>query len=703
MLTPDDLVTDYYRQTQILVELILSNEHFSGHVEGMAFDEAPVCFSLGSTEDDASLEQHFASAPQPTGKQTVICLHEASIVLVDQSVEFKEGYPLVLYIREASRPGAVHVWMSSRTRGLILKEDYGMDLASAVEIREDDGVPRFHLMPQVLKKGLTKRALDKLLLVNPLVDMELCFETTSLAFNYARDISEVTEYLRSVYSLRMLPGLIMSEWPQKALSWTSRQKKWPKPEIISQVIKCPVMVIPFDQEDLWTYNFSSAEKCLLSHVDPDKMKILLNAQVLLYQMSDPNISWHRILKQVFLWFLGGSNGEDLNAFLKLFRKYLEDNFLPSYFLDELNLLDRINDEEISEILTTVEAALVMEDNQREVLLANYTAANTCDVVPLLKNHLQRCFERQVGLLYLQLYHQLHFGDLDKSISMHKGMIKRVRESTISDDTSGPLIELINNSLGSLFMVKAGHIKAKQNKKEMGKRAQDLLVQSLNMDLLSGRVKLAMYHFYKNEYEAVLDLLEEVPMSTCSTVDVWSRWKQKQYLFDVIISDHERPFLPADICACWGLMVSQVLGFVHCNVAIIDSCLFARYLKIMSMVELKKVSSKEEVRDDLKAMLRKAEDDEADMNERRNAAYLNILAEVYSALDEDSATEGLLQKSVTLVANPRNPARWKLFKLKTRKWRKMLTWGAGCLLLSTLAAAAVKVTRAHTQLGVTNIP
>lgn len=719
VVTSDTFIEEYFRASRTLTELFLASHVFTPHLSGLGVDGIPVCFSLGTSLDDASLEDQFASAPVPNGKQCLTLTHASALVIQDPAVTHKDKSPLLFYSRPGNLPGSVLLWMSSRTRSLILRNDYGLpELDKAVvPLLDEQNSPQFHLMSREFEQVVHRGTMDKLLLVNPLVDVESCFGDPK-GFCYDRDISEVTQYLRSVYSVKVQPGLKLSEWPKEALSWTSRKKHWPRGDLVKETLEQDVFVVPFcggascpSQEGgdpfcepldaLWEYSFCLAEEFLLEHAGKEKLCILLEAQVLLYQISDPNLAWHRLLKQTFLWCLGKEENPTCNALLSLFEEFLEKRNLPLYFMDDVNTLKTIQDADIDEMHAAAKSVLTMSTEERAELLQNYTRAHQgCEQGPLCL-HLKRSFDDLVQLLYLQLYHQLHCKNLDQAVQFHL-LLLQIPESPLRE----PLTRLLANSLGCLLMVKAGHSASRSEKRHFARKAQEMLVDSINMDTLSGRVKLAGFHHFRGEHEEVIHLLQDFDAKIPAQFDgtspesledfrdfLWATWKGSAYCFDLVYSEHEKGFLPSDLVSCFGLMLAQVLGYVTHPVALCDVRVAAAYLSLLSLIALKKVTHRSQCKQLLEVILAKAEEsEEPDMNEKRNAVYVNLLASVHVALGEQEIAEGFLRRSVTLMSNPRNPARWTLFKMRTKRTRKMLTWGALTIGVSACVALALKTLR-----------
>ena len=106
----------------------------------------------------------------------------------------------------------------------------------------------------------------------------------------------------------IVPAIKLSEWPEGLREWINRERLWPSPSIVEQIVADGVMVVckagfEGNVDTDWRLSFSKAEITLISNRDkPARQHALRILKFMVkYMISPPSIlnSYH--CKTVFLW------------------------------------------------------------------------------------------------------------------------------------------------------------------------------------------------------------------------------------------------------------------------------------------------------------------------------------------------------------------------------------------------------------------
>ena len=184
-----------------------------------------------------------------------------------------------------------------------------------------------------------------------------------------------TEYIDSLFSeskvlVEFIPAFRCLTWPMVAQEWRKRQRKWPSPDVVDQVIREGFHLVVKapknggNPECDFRISFSHAEYLLSQEINEIQRECYRSLKTYhrVYLSTEPKglISFH--LKNIFLRTIEETGGEmwiesrRAECMWKLFAnllKALRETHLPHYFVRSYNLfgIDYIEDPAILESLT----------------------------------------------------------------------------------------------------------------------------------------------------------------------------------------------------------------------------------------------------------------------------------------------------------------------------------------------------------------
>ena len=107
----------------------------------------------------------------------------------------------------------------------------------------------------------------------------------------------------------------------------------------------------------------------------------------------------------------------------------------------------------------------------------------------------------------------------------------------------------------------------------------------------------------------------------------------------------------------------------------------------------KLGRKLDAQNHLEALENMCEKEHEDLNEKRNVAYLNMVAHCYLMMDMKERAVHVLSMSLAIMPNPRNPARWTLTGIQTEKARMIVKHSLGAAAAVGVVALVVATVRA----------
>ena len=191
-------------------------------------------------------------------------------------------------------------------------------------------------------------------------------------FPYAEVIEFGSGYCDHVISIHL------QFWPSVALKWLDRKPRyWPEKKTVSQIVSGGCHIVPKsprgENNDEWKISFSAAELILSKTLTEFQRKCYLAAKTIYYTViknMDPDVFASYFLKTLMFKlmekqpcdFWEDSSLTEVDVVTILFKDLsscFQKKNLASFFVDDLNLLERIENDKL--ILASVEAAAVAKD------------------------------------------------------------------------------------------------------------------------------------------------------------------------------------------------------------------------------------------------------------------------------------------------------------------------------------------------------
>lgn len=157
--------------------------------------------------------------------------------------------------------------------------------------------------------------------------------------------------------------------------WQTRDRlsRWPTPEMVEEVVKLPVYVVPVGSKgsqhaDLeWRISFTLAEIYLVQNLDDDQVKTLVLLRMIAKEKLKPvcsKISSY-VVKNISLWLAesnkSGTVLKRVKDGLLVLRDCICKKYLPCYMLPDRNLLELITDKEMYEAKNVIDQ-IIVENN-----------------------------------------------------------------------------------------------------------------------------------------------------------------------------------------------------------------------------------------------------------------------------------------------------------------------------------------------------
>ncbi len=232
------------------------------------------------------------------------------------------------------------------------------------------------------------------------------------------------------------------------------------------------------------------------------------------------------------------------------------------------------------------------------------------------------------------------------------------------------------NIGTLHHAKAVLAESDTEKAEQFALAHKLLKNNVDCDMIFGRLRLAHMLYSKSalgQMKGVLDPVFEdlealhysrevqvedfvfLPDVTLDVfrVELWSLWLRGLYSYEIHFTKVLRPIFLTQMRATFDLTRCYAFGLRLQPVALFSPRFFAEYLLVLYYMECKEYSQADHVL--TMAEHACAEEPQPDLNERRIAAYFNIIMQCYKDMKNHGRAAYMRHKSLTLLPGPRNPA------------------------------------------------
>ncbi len=684
----------------------------------------------GCYATDRYFKGHFVLEPL-VEMHRVHILHRTSVVLQNTKSEYKPPYEFLFYKSPTAVPGEVRLQMSGRTYALLmnsLKYRGHWPLAeSTIADVDSSGVPKFYLSSKLLGDLFPSKGISSGLILFHFPRIPIKGHHVDIG---GRDDGPEAEMKEMWYKTEHDNVTVVNSqigfrgifWPDEAMSWPNRKREWPPATVVTKIVDTGILIIPkkvsskdSSSDLIWEMDFSEAETVLFNELNPLQQQTLA---VCTYLFSR-DASMHIIVKTAFLWSMESersslweprsSTKDRITAVLKRLESCLNMELLPHYFLEQKNILHD-TDIDLVSVASNIHDWVNHEDHLEDVLRNIYVeelslGELTPDVVlKQLKEKLLEASERNLNLLLLQMYRGLHEVDfLHEAIENHKALIERLVEENGRGDSMlnirSDIVSFAKQSLSMLYMRDVQTSYFKSEKCEFMRKANECFSIAFEDKNLAFVVHKAFCHFYQRQYRDVVQCLEDIVTFKCSRGEHVSGEEIERVDFhdglastvraafndvDVMCTNLVCHVLPGQLSKNLPMGVSQVLGYSATSVSTYNACFVAGYVLALSYVRLGKQG---EARESLQKIEQFAVMNELDMNEKRNAAYLNLLADGYIQLCDYDQARYLLERSRKILSNPRNPASLALVSLKIETAKKYVVGGLG---IALAAGAAVIV-------------
>ena len=165
-------------------------------------------------------------------------------------------------------------------------------------------------------------------------------------------------------SVDFVPAIHLHFWPHQAVTWITRHRLWPSHDCVQSLVRKGCQVVPRsspggDVHSEWRLSFSGPEAVLAQLRSKEQQQVYYFFKIFFYrylkcvESSEPDGKplYSYIIKTTMLWACEELPPEDLmwasleNSVQMLLFKLLgslETGFLSHYFIQEINLLERVS-------------------------------------------------------------------------------------------------------------------------------------------------------------------------------------------------------------------------------------------------------------------------------------------------------------------------------------------------------------------------
>ena len=175
-------------------------------------------------------------------------------------------------------------------------------------------------------------------------------------------------------------------------------------------------------------------------------------------------------------------------------------------------------------------------------------------------------------------------------------------------------------------------------------------------------------------------------------ELWRLWVEGRYVYDVMFCRMLNPICSAEMTQSFVLAQCQMLGARVQSIATFSPQFYSSYLLALCHVTQgqhaladKELSNAEE------ACL---DEPQTDLNDKRIAMYLNIMARCYIRMGNLGRARYVIHSSLRVFPSPRNPARYLRYQLDYGDSWNYVKQGFKLVVLSVFSYAIVQYMRGH---------
>ncbi len=537
-----------------------------------------------------------------------------------------------------------------------------------------------------------------------------------------------------------------SGWPSRALITT----------IINSgcyIVPRDLVALTNDLDSEFDVAFPYAEKKLQESLSPFQTKVFYIVMALMRK----NSYIHKYLsymetKYLIYWAfeaipLKGQTIPKITNLVFLILGHIQETLqlktLPNYFIPECNMINNLAEiDKLDQALDDIKSNLIIFMMQNLHLPFSYFLSHNHVAVegvvddklskqfdewkwrlslvflPKLQEKLWDSFQDTAKFYVLSTHTRLHRFSLNESIIVHREIL-RVLDDKANDCKEHvlPFLDIVQNSLGALYHAKATKVKSKQEKAYFLEKSEELLRLTKNMDKSLGRVRLGNLLYKLRKYaegkaelinvhanlerapitfeESELDVDNESQMALAKekgefATRLWHVWDNRLLINDICYTKLLRSTCLKVMDHSISMAMCPVLGE---NTASIFSAQFhAGFLLALCHAAVRDFDEAKHI---LRNMERNCElEVQVDHNDKRNAAYMLILAKCYKLMGCRDEAMMVLHLSMMLFPSPRNEAGWQLMTLRYGETWENFKDGAKVMALASALSLSLSFVEYH---------
>lgn len=333
-------------------------------------------------------------------------------------------------------------------------------------------------------------------------------------------------------SIDQVPCINCTFWPTQAQEWLERKRlsNWPSPEQIHKAGKegCKLVAIGSCPGSTWAYewriSFSLLERELIRSWNNTQVKCFAFLKSKIMCASQRNLphllkSYH--LKTVMFWYIEETHQDDwvpellllhIYLLLKKLRQCVESENCPHYFIRQNNLFEsKFIDEEKKTILQEM-ADIGIEMEVKYLCISKRDLSIESDV-PNLGDLMQSIDATPPIYLFIcparsQLYLNFLADNLalttiqkHKQLELHHTQMFRFYQVGMRR-VMKVMLRPLYTSLGSHILAQAMETQNQDTKDTLLAQALYYLEQGMTFDAMSGKIKLAVFHYMIGNYSGL---------------------------------------------------------------------------------------------------------------------------------------------------------------------------------------------------------
>ena len=699
----------FYRSMRTLVRIFCTNDSFYVVPSGDGFDHLPGVYG-GCLR--VNYREEIASSYRSAAMNALFVPHDV-LITHKPDVDYVDKCPFLLHATKIDETGSCKLYMSSQTHSMVhlrQKELTAEMLAKSVQVENDENnKPLFFLNANSIFSSFKDNSHQHFLYCRRNCNLDSELDVMDVENDF---LTAIHRKGTEICAARKQIAFFCSTWPEETGVFTTRSRLngWPSQILIESARDkgCLLTITACQSPDklCWRYDFSEAESVIISGVPANLRENMNLVSQLLNAYEDvcepiPK----KVIVSVFLTLLEEIDWSHLTSYPQFTKYYLErlktiyeEGDCPDYFLPQNNLLLHYSEELEVDRLQVICTAL---DSINSLSTNHESTLNQVDKNDVLIE-MTHMFHQMLCILFVWNHCMLHQkDDVTSIIQTHKDMLQR--SQMLSIETCDYVEELITSSLGIAYMNKALKAFYSKEKQQFFTQSEHILrhdrgnvfgnVDKIHQMLLfvkTKKFKQAVEIFHENERKCMdftLDNKLFLEDHNSYEEHIWGIVGRMAGNLGVVITDVEKAVYPAivqkQIELCGDCMLSQPYE----NVAVLSSEFLLHYLYVMSVSESGQATMKkedEQLNDSLEILEKYCRmDEQPDGNDKRPAAYLSLLANLYLNLGQRSMGLSLLKRACKHFSGPRNPAYWQVMSLKTESTRKRIYNVAGVVFIGSL--------------------